>query len=139
MKHATHCQFCKIPITVEIDDSYAELGDPYKLIRMAACNRCADLRVTRRNLERLMGRQCSALCLLRSSKTKEPTEIRSNLERLTQDYARMIARWNHLDGMAWEPAIVDAILEDPHHWGDIAARMWRMCRKPNQVTERTDL
>lgn len=139
MKHATHCQFCKIPITVEIDDSYSELGDPYKIVRMAACNRCADLRVTRRNLERLMGRQCSALCLLRSSKTKEPTEIRSNLERLTQDYARMIARWNHLDGMAWEPAIVEAILEDPHHWGDIASRMWKMCRKPNQVTERTDL
>ncbi len=133
MKYGTNCKFCKKPITIEIDDAYAELGDPYKLLPMAACNRCADLRVQKRNIEGQLGSLCASISVAKGSKDGMPKNAKSNVERLTKIYASLIARWNNLDGMAWEPGIVDAIIADPHHWGDISHRMWQMCRKPNNT------
>lgn len=136
-RHATHCKFCKIPITLEIADDYDVLADPRKLIPLASCNHCADLRVERRNIEGSLGSQCAAIGLIKSARKELPRNARINIDILTKQYARLIARWNRLEGMAWEEGIVDAILDDPHHWGDVAGRMWKMCRKPNQV-ERTE-
>lgn len=130
MKHATHCQFCKMPITVEADDSYAALGDPFKLLPLAACNQCADLRVSRRRIEakvRFLSRVIQMAgnnatdTLLKSS--------RETLTKLTQDYAKMIARWNKLEGMAWDEECVNQIMDHPERWGDILSQLWKTFRQ----------
>lgn len=126
MKHATNCKFCQRPITVEIDDTYAGLGDPFKILSFATCNRCSDLRVERRRLEYHLRRVCSGLEILKSAKVVIPDKARANLVAITRQYAEMVSRWNNMKGMLWEEAIVDALLQDPHHWGDIIGRLWRM-------------
>lgn len=126
MRYGTTCKFCKKPITIEIDDSYDVLGDPQKLIPLAACNHCADVRVKRRNLESALQRQCSAIQLLNSAGVKVPEKARKNLTYLAQQYAKMIADWNHTKDTAWDDAIVDALLQKPQDWGNIIARLWKM-------------
>ena len=80
MKHATHCKFCKSPITIEIDDEYSKLGDPFKLIGMASCNRCADLRTERRCLEGKIKRVCMILALsANKDKSKLSDSVRDTL------------------------------------------------------------
>jgi hypothetical protein len=128
MKHSTECKFCHRPITLEIDDTYSELGDPHGLIKIACCNQCSDAREWRRSLEFALGRQCAALSLLKSAKEGIPDKARNNLIFLTKNYARMIARWHQKEGFSWEESIVDAIIADPHHWSDVVSRMWGMFR-----------
>lgn len=124
-----HCKFCRKPITLWIAIDYG--GDPYKLMDKASCNRCADMRTNRRSLEEQMATQFNNLCLLKSSKTKKPdilAKARDNVETLTRQYASLIAKWNNLEGMAWEPSIVDTIMDNPHDWPDVIRRMWKMVR-----------
>lgn len=130
MNHATNCQFCKRPITLEIDDSYAELGDIHKLIPMAACNRCADLRVERRTLEA----KIKHVCMMRAFSKRKPSDEENEkatkvLTKLTQDYANMVARWHERQGMAWDEECVALLLEKPQQWFDILGNLWRMYRQ----------
>ena len=126
MKHALHCKFCKKPITVEIDDAYLELGDPYKLLPMALCNHCADLRVRKRQIE---ARVKSVAMLLIQCGDKVPESVcqvaTGRLHTQTQDYAKLIADWHNMSGMAWDEGIPGLILSKPDRWADILAGCWK--------------
>lgn len=131
MKHATNCKFCRKPITIEIDDSYAELGDPHKLIPMAACNSCADIRVERRVLESKIKYSC-----MNRLSTKRPSEeylnkFRNLMEKLMKDYASMIARFHFMSGMSWDDECLEAIMEHPENWNEVLSRLWKMFRDSN--------
>lgn len=127
MKHATHCKFCKIPITVEIDDGYEKHGDPYKLLPMACCNECADVRVLRRSITRKIQFTCRILQMAGTNATDEMiSKSRKALTSLTQAYAKMISRWNKTEGMAWDEEIVNQLIEQPDQWGVIITQMWKM-------------
>ena len=123
--HSTSCKFCHRPITVEIDDDYASLGDPFKIIPLASCDHCADLRVERRGLEFRLARASSIVSLLPVGEAKKREAMRAILERLTRAYAKLIARWHRMDGELWEPGIVDQIMDNPLKWGNTIGHMWR--------------
>lgn len=130
MRHATNCKFCKRPITVEIDEAYAALGDPFKLLPLACCNACADNRVSRRKLERKIQLVVTCLSLAGSNKTENLMQTsREQLTKLTRYYADMIARYHHMDGQLWEPSIVEQIIEKPDAWGETLSRMWLAFRQ----------
>lgn len=129
MRHATTCKFCKNPITVTIDDDYAELGDPLKLLGLAACNTCADLRVERRGLERKIAFACNQVLRAGKMDDDERAEHAKGLSELLQEYAKMIARWHGKEGSCWDEAIVDAILSNPIKWGEVLGRLWTMYRQ----------
>ena len=125
MNHATTCKFCNRPITVEIDDTYSELGDSLKLLPMASCNRCADLRVERRMIEDAV--KSTAMRLHRSDRTTETiNQSRDSFIKLTQKYANLIARWNGMDGGAWDIEGVELLLDKPDHWSKILGEFWKM-------------
>ena len=126
MNHATHCKFCQKPITVTIDDAYAALGDPYKLIPMACCDACAAIRVHRRRLEGALATVCRNIQLLGKKDEQSRANYRTILTKLTQDYARMIARWHHLDGCAWDEECVNLLMDKPHAWGQIITQLWSL-------------
>lgn len=135
MNHATNCKFCKMPITVEIDDAYAELGDPYKLLPMACCNRCADLRLTRGVLEGKIKHACLGLFQKKGMASREVvTRTREVLTKLTQGYATMIARWNHKEGMAWDEECVNMMMDKPEYWHKILAELWNLFRDSHRIT-----
>lgn len=130
MRHATHCKFCKAPITVEIDDEYSKLSDPYKLIPMAVCSPCSDIRVLRRKLERKVQIVCRVFQMAGKNATDELSEkTKKSLTALTQDYASMICRWHKLEGMAWDEECVSQLMEHPERWGEILGHLWKMFRQ----------
>lgn len=122
----TTCKFCKKPITLKIAKSYSELGDPQKLIPMAACNSCADLRVERRSLEA----KVKFICMMRKTEGKKESdsqqqERREALEKLLKQYAHLVARWHFMEGMAWDDAALDTVMEKPGQWFDVLATLWK--------------
>lgn len=126
MKHATNCKFCKAPITLTIDDSYPLLRDPNKLLPLSACNSCADARVWRRKLENKIRFACRVLSVSGKHATTELlAKSRSSLTKLSQDYARMIAQWNKMQGMSWDEECVEQLMEHPDQWPDILSTMWK--------------
>lgn len=126
MRHGTQCKFCKKPITLEIDDSYSEISSPVKLLPLAACNRCADLRVERRAIES----KVKFICLMRHNNPKaaesRKEHHRQALEKLLKGYANLIARWHYLEGMSWDDECLNVIMEKPSHWATIMAELWKM-------------
>ena len=139
MHIATTCKFCKIPITVHVDNDYAKLGDPYKLLPLACCNRCADLRVSRRVLEKKIGNICTQLMFAgRKVESAARDRARTGLTHWTKEYAKLIAKWHKMDGLCWDEAVVDQLMEKPETWGDVLGRLWTMF-KDSQASRQPDL
>jgi hypothetical protein len=136
MNHATNCKFCKKPITIEIDDAYAALGDPQKLLPISTCDRCADLRVERRCVE---DRVKTAALTLANAKGHARQEMQSRFsgifERLLHDYARLIARWHYLQGESWDDAALETILIHPEAWHSVLETLWKVFKDANKERE----
>ncbi len=127
VKFGTNCKFCKKPISVMVSKEYRELGDPYQLLDMAACNNCADVRAWRRELEDKIGRLCNKVDRIwRILSEDSKAELRGKLIEATQSYARMISKTHFMDGMKWEEGIVDVLIAKPKEWPDVLTRMWKM-------------
>ena len=127
MIHATTCKFCHLPISVQVDDTYAETGDPFKIIKLAACNWCADVRVSRRKLEAHLARVCRNWQLLGADPKPEQREKFGDiLTRLTQAYARMVSKWHRKEGCIWDEACVQLLLDKPERWGEIVGQLWKL-------------
>lgn len=127
MNYSTHCKFCKRPITIEIDDSYAELGDHLKLLPMASCNLCADLMVVRRVIEERVKRCCLGLAQMRGKVSPDFSQkTRASLVKLTHGYATMISKWNRMSGMAWDEECVNLLMEKPDKWNLILSELWKL-------------
>lgn len=129
MKHATNCKFCKRPITVTVDDYYAEMGDPYKLLAKASCNTCADVRQLRRVLEDRISRQATAFAAMHRPSEAAKGLARKNLTRLCEAYAKMIARWHRTEGMAFDEEVVNTMLDRPDKWAECLSGLWRMFKQ----------
>lgn len=124
------CKFCHKPISLSCDDEYDAIGDPQKLVPLAACNDCADVRVLRRILEKKIQTVCGNFNSLRLKEREESEhEVRKALNRLTTEYCRMIARFHKKSGMAWDDAIVNQLIEHPDQWADVLGRCWKMFKE----------
>lgn len=129
MRHALNCKFCKKPISVEVDDDYAKLGDPYKILPLGCCNRCADLRERRRVLADKVRRTANAFGVLHKPSKAAVEDARMVLSNLCHKYAKLIAEWHGQEGECWDDTVVDAILETPNCWGEVLGRLWTMYRQ----------
>ena len=132
MKPGTNCKFCKKPIVVETDDEYSTMGDPLKILSLAACNRCADLRIERRKLESSVKTICTMRQMDKRIAGDRFKEHQAALEALLKGYANMIARWHLMSGMSWDDKAVAVIMEHPEAWPDVLATLWRVFRDANK-------
>lgn len=121
------CKFCHKTLEVECDDRYLQLGDPYKLIPLLACNACADVRILRREKTELLVRVCGQLACM-DDETRRSETVRNRVKQAAQGYCRMIAAWHHASGMVWDDTIVEALIEQPRDLSGILNRCWRMFR-----------
>ena len=123
IKHATECKFCKAKLVIEIDEDYASVGDYLNLMPLAACNRCADLRVRKRTIEEAIYLTVGWL----NQNPRAPKDAtRQTLTELTQAYARLIADWLRASGPAWDAEIVELILDKPKHAARVLFQCWKM-------------
>jgi hypothetical protein len=129
MNFSTNCKFCQNPITVAVDDDYAKMGDPYKLLPKACCNECSDVRVVRRLLEERIGRVATVYAAMHRPSETTQANTRKNLAKLCEAYARVIARMKRVEGMAWDEASVDTIMENPSKWAEVLSTLWKMFRQ----------
>jgi hypothetical protein len=123
--HPTKCKFCHLPITLEIDSGYAELGDPLKLLQFACCNRCADLRTDKRRLTAALVSLANEIALIKRSDDLALTVARERLVRVTQAYCGLVADWHNHPFTKWDEQLVTAIMENPKGLGPIIGRLWR--------------
>lgn len=125
------CQFCSRELSLEIDDGYASLGDPFKLQRLAACNRCADLKTKQRKLEYRLEYFTG---LLRVKMTdKEAENLKVSMCKTAKDYLRCICEFLRVDYVDWDEAILDALMiapapPKPSNLGSVVRRMWQMAK-----------
>lgn len=120
------CKFCGIIIHPEIHEEYAQLRDPLNLLRLAACNRCADLRVERHRLEEKILRTCMRLASFGaiSPGSEADQRFRSRLTERTKIYTQFIARWHGANDAWWEESFVDALMAAPESCFQTLRRFW---------------
>jgi hypothetical protein len=107
-----------LPITITIDDEYATMGDPFKLLKFATCNRCADYFVTRNRLRDAIARVCGVLTLVRGAGHEQEKESRmvckisDKLEQLTKDYAQAVSTYYRTQTL-WDIEFVNMLMDRP--------------------------
>lgn len=134
MNHACNCKFCGKNLVVIVDDTYAELGDPFKLLRFAACNRCADIRERKRKLEESIRKVCIGVQRSSSKDLKaEMSFAMTQLEPLTRKYAVLVADWHNKSGYMWEESFPSLLIEKPDRVNDILAQYWKSFKQANNI------
>lgn len=127
MNHATTCKFCKKPLVISVDDDYAQVGDPFKLLPLAACNRCADMKEKKRTLEDAIAKVCFHIRALGQKISADQTaKSKATLEILTRAYSRMVAKYLNATYPAWDMSCVNLLVDKPDHWPAIVGQLWKM-------------
>lgn len=124
---AAKCKFCGRILTLWVAEDYNELGDPMKLMKLAACNRCADIKTAQRKLEAAISKECGLLLNRPDEKTR--TKIKTSLCLLTRSYLEVISDWLNRQTAQWEEAIVDDMMARPNSVGLAVKTMWAMAKE----------
>lgn len=125
--HQTTCKFCKKPIEIWVDAIYDTIGDPLKLLPLAACDRCADLRERRRKLEEMIKRTCERMTMKKGEELdKFKSAARITLTTLTKSYSRLAADWCRSNMPLWDEECVNAIMDSPKRWNMALEILWKM-------------
>lgn len=133
MNHAANCKFCQRNLVLDIDPEYVELGDPFKLLKYATCNTCADLRVRKRKLEDTIGNCCNRIS--QKSKKDSGSDLMEVLDKATRKYAEVIATLHELDRFTWDDAFPKLLFDKPNQWGQILTIYIRNCITDHKRTK----
>lgn len=134
MNHACNCKFCGKNMVVEIDNDYAELGDPFKLLQYAACNHCADLRERKRTLDQGIRKICISLTRCSMKDLKAATSFaKTQLDALTRKYAVLVSDWYNKSGYLWDEEFPTMMLEKPERVNDILTQYWKTFKQVNNI------
>jgi hypothetical protein len=116
----TKCQFCGAELSLEVDDSYAQIGDPYKLLGRASCNRCARLRERRRSITEGLSQLCHQLahCPL-SDRAEVVTSLSPALRSMLMAYVGLMEDWKNGEAGEWDESILQAVISSPNKCGDV--------------------
>ena len=112
------CKFCQKPLSLKVDPLGCDspMFDLNTLIKMAACNRCADYYTEVRSLD-----EAIASVAWKSKHTKKKDDmdkLRGTLVTLTKGYAELVCDHFHKI-TTWEPDFVQKILDQPDKSGKI--------------------
>lgn len=123
------CKFCQRALSLQVDEEYAKLGDPYGMIGLAACNRCGDYRVARSNIFGAVRKRCLPL-IGRNLKAEVESKHREIFALYVKRYMRLISDDQDQPMPDWDEGIIDALMKTPGNYADIFARIPRMFAAP---------
>jgi hypothetical protein len=126
------CKFCKRPLELRIDDEYAKLRDPYHLLGLASCNKCADFMDDRRKVHGEIKKHAMRL-FSREIKKENLPGTREILTKLIQRYMRLIADYRDLPMPDWDNALVDDMLSKPGNYALILGQVPKLFSQPQLV------
>jgi hypothetical protein len=122
------CKFCGKTLALQVDDSYADLGDPFKLVGMAACNRCADMRVERRKLEHEIRTFALGLIGLKGKARQDAESAAAPfLHKLLESWLDLAKRWRGV-AVEYDDGMLDSLLAKPEEYADVLMRMWTLAK-----------
>lgn len=127
-QHPCHCKLCGRPITVSIDETYYELGDHLKLIPMATCNRCADIRVGIRNSETIVERVCRRL----DEKSIKEEAAAKVLTSVLKNYTNFLSS-SMRQSCVFDETVVSVLMKAPREWATILTRYRRGQREARRA------
>jgi hypothetical protein len=117
MKATIPCKVCRREITLDIDDTYGQYGDPHNIVPLATCNRCADLRDRRNRIYDAIYRAC--LDLLQRPNEDQRGKIAVRLTTATHRYARLLNEYHPGQVIVWTEAWPERLMEHPKQWRQI--------------------
>lgn len=123
------CRYCHKPLVLKVDSSFMDLTDgvagltPEGVMKLAACNSCADLRNRRRKLNEALGilayRFEWGLGEYEKNKEQSGTVLKSYLE--------LISDWVKADpALPWDDEILTYFVRSPKEMGSVIDLMWKM-------------
>ena len=115
------CKICGKPLTLEIDDSYDSVADPFKLLPLATCNRCFDLRERQKRIADRLSNFIGLL--LEKPSVKSRNAIRPKLVSATRDYCDVLLTKYGKSANIWDEAMVDALMDQPEKFKDVINRI----------------
>lgn len=120
------CKICGVPLDLSIDPEYDTVGDRNRLMPMATCNRCGDMRSKRESYHDDFYRQCVQLIVLTPSKNSEERRqsYKVSLLILARKYAKLIAAYHRSSLVIPVEDLVSDLMDKPKHWAD-ALRAFR--------------
>lgn len=129
MNKSLNCKMCHRPITVEINDDYASMGDPNKLLALATCNICYDYREKRKRIESGIGKICRMIqCTPPKARAEFITTVVGSLQTLTKLHNTAVAGY-FLCTNYWDEEMVQMMTDKPEHWGNILSMTVKMLRQ----------
>lgn len=127
MKLPVKCKFCQCEMLIDVDDDYAALGDPYKLIEKSCCNHCARLRERQRRLTEVLEDLGHSVYM--ASGEKERTRLREKAEKILKAYVRHVSDWERLPTcMDWDLQILDQFMDSPQKISAVVGMIWRTAK-----------
>jgi hypothetical protein len=133
MKVDAQCKFCKAKIVLDMDEDYCLRGDPYKLVAMAACQRCADWQSARRFLYGRIKIHCEALIqgVVRTNEERGVTE--QALRKLLSKYIKRMSEYRREPLPEWDESILEALLASPSNFSNILSRIPSLFRQAKLI------
>jgi len=122
MIYERHCKFCGVPLRLDVDDDYAALGDPHKLIPLASCDRCADFRVKRRMLFERIASAVRLMCLMSSQDNQGKELAQDAIRMLLKRWLKLLSEYRHCNAPEWDESLLEAIVAKPQNLWDAVRR-----------------
>lgn len=129
------CKVCGKLVTLVIDDSYSELGDPYKLERLATCDRCVTLHCRQRKLNEAL-EKVAAMLIIVGNKKEEREALIGKAEKILKLYLKLICeREEAKQEVEWDESILDSFCLKPDKLDDLIKHLWKTVREAVRVQQ----
>ena len=114
--HPAHCKFCGCNVTCHIDDDCPEVNAA-NWLPLAACNRCADFRMTLLKIGDNIHHVLGKLHDMQASKNKGAAEAaaREKLTEITKRLMRVLCDFYRVQNY-WQPECVDELIDHPEKY-----------------------
>ena len=123
MKVPAKCKICSKPLVLEIDDDYAEVGDPNNLIPMATCNKCFDIREDILKYQKFILNWCSRVMTVPQKGRQQKLETcRQAIYSSSKKFCAAVARSHNANSDLWSVDIVDLLVDNPDRAGAILGK-----------------
>jgi len=114
------CRICKCELRLQIDDDYDPEFDSAKLIPMATCNRCFDLRARLRKIEDSIRILCHSLSFpITDERRARAYEL---LRKLSNQFSQWCSDMLNRQHMADSGSLATRLMKEPSNW-------WKALRK----------
>lgn len=107
------CKFCGIPLKLQCAIGYDDLRDPSGLVKMVACNHCADLHTEKSKLEDSIKR--NALWIGLNKKHPKFNDVAEKLRTRCRKYCMTVSATRNLPSPAHDSEMPEQIIESPEN------------------------